>query len=375
MLYLPVLLAVSALAGPGPEPTRVGPVEPSGPAPLVAARELKIATLVPEKSIWGKALRDLDMECRDATDGRVKLKIYPGGVAGDEPDILRKMRIGQLHGALLSVAGLGEIERSAQLFQIPLFLRSEAEAQHVLREMDSDFRARFEAEGYVLIHWVHSGWLNFFSTQPVRTVGDLKGLKQFVWAGDGSLTRWYEEAGFRPIPLAATDVITGFKTGMIECVPGPPQWVLSLQWYRSAGHMLDYPVSPLYGGLVLSQRAWKRLSDADRKALLAAGEKAQAFLMREVPRKEQEAVAAMRERGLVVTEPLPSRGAPSWVALADHFAERMSKAWVAPEVRSEVDRHLAEFRSKNSSNGSKSLAPAGSGGERSSTRPAENPGR
>jgi len=379
VLHLPVLIAWCALATPSVAPSKsipssapapvvsggsVGSAAPGPVAPGPVARDLKIATLVPEQSIWGKTLRELDLECREATDGRVKLKIYPGGVAGDETDILRKIRIGQLHGALLSLSGLGEIERSAQLFQIPLYLRSEEEAQYVLREMDAVFRERMEQHGYVLIHWVHTGWLNFFSTEPVRTVGDLKGLKQFVWTGDGSLVRWYEEAGFRPIPLALTDVMTGFSTGMIECVPSPPQWALTLQWYRSAGYMLDYPVSPLYGGLVLSKRAWSKLSDADKQTLLAAGRKAQEFLMQKVPELEREAVEAMRKRGLVITEPLPSRGARPWIELSGHFAERMSKAWVEPEVQREVDRHLAEFRARAQD----------AGGERSNGNPPSGSG-
>jgi TRAP-type C4-dicarboxylate transport system substrate-binding protein len=329
----------------------------------VVAKDLKIATLVPEQSIWGKALRELDVECREATDGRVKLKIYPSGVAGDETDILRKIRVGQLHGALLSVAGLGEIVRSVQLFQVPLYLRSEEEAQYVLQKMDGAFRDSLEEEGYVLIHWIHGGWLNFFSTEPVRTVGDLKGLKQFVWAGDGSLAGWYEEAGLRPIPLALTDVLTGFKTGMIECVPTTPQWVLSLQWYRSAGNMLDYKVSPLFGGLVLSKRAWSKLSDADKQTLLTAGERAQTFLMEKVPELEREAVDAMRKRGLVVTEPLPARGAKQWTELSDHFAKRMLEAWVEPTVLRDVERHLQEFRSRVQDAGGKgsNSPPRGSG--------------
>lgn len=354
-----VLLAAVAALLPPP------PTGASGP-PAPAARDLKIATLVPEQSIWGKTLRELDVTCREATDGRVRFKIYPGGVAGDEPDVLRKLRIGQLQGALLSIAGLGEIDRSAQLFQIPLYLRSEEEAQYVLQQMDGVFRGRFEAEGYVLVHWVHSGWLNFFSTEPVRTVAELKSLKQFVWAGDGSLSRWYEEAGFRPIPLAATDVLTGFKTGLIECVPSPPQWVLTLQWYRTADHMLDYPVSPLYGGLVLSTRAWKRLSQADREALLAAGREAEAFLMREVPVQERAAIDAMRERGLTLTVPEPPRGAPEWVELSRHFAQRMSKAWVEPGVQAQVDGHLAEFRSRGEA--------GASGGDGADTRGAGGAG-
>jgi TRAP-type transport system periplasmic protein len=323
-----------------------------GASPSAAARPaptsggLKIATLVPEGTIWDKSLRRLSEECRARTDGRVSFRIYPGGVAGDESDMLRKMRIGQLSGAVLTLAGLGDIDRSVQVFQIPLFLRSEEEARDLLQCMDATFRKRLEAQGYVLVHWVHAGWLNFFSTRPVHTVDDLRALKQFVWTGDGRLARWYEEAGFRPVSLAATDVLTGLQTGMIECLPSPPLAAVGFQWYRSAGYMLDYPVSPLFGAVVLTKGAWDKLSAADQTVLLERGREAEAFLMEQVPAQEAEAVRAMQARGLVVTEPEPGRGTAPWLELSRHFASRMSKGWVAPEVQAEVDRCLEQFRSR-----------------------------
>jgi TRAP-type C4-dicarboxylate transport system substrate-binding protein len=344
------------------------PPPPPARAAAPGKTQLKIATLVPEGSVWDKSLRGLEQEAKDATGGSLSFRIYPGGVAGDESDILRKIRIGQLHGGVLSIAGLGEIDSAVQVFQIPLYLRSDEEALYVLEHMDALFRQRLAERGYVLVHWAHAGWLDFFSTEPVRTAEDLKSLKQFVWAGDTGLSRWYEEAGLRAVPLAATDVLTGLKTGLIECLPSTPLAALSLQWFRSAGHMLDYPVSPLYGGLVVSKRAWDGLDEDQRAALLAAGRRAQAFQMEEIPRMEAEAIAAMRERGLVVTEPEPARDAPGWLALSDHFARRMLEAWAPPEVLRQVEGHLAEFRARGDApaGAERGRAPrerTGSGGE------------
>lgn len=308
--------------------------------------QLKIATLVPQGSVWDKSLRDLGEECQNSTDGRVRFKIYPGGVAGDEPDILRKMRIGQLHGGVFTMSGLGDIEPSVRVFEIPLFFRSDEEVAYVLEKMDAEFRRRLEAKGIVLLHWGNAGWLKFFSTEPARTVADLKRLKQFVWAGDQRLASWYQEGGFHPVPLAATDMLTGLKTGLIESLPSTSLTALSLQWFRTADYMLDYRVAPLLGGTVVTKKAWEELSPADREKVLAAAEHAQAFQMTEVPVQDARAVEEMKKRGLTVVEPDMSQGETPWLGIADFFANKMRTGLVPPEILDEVTRHLADFRSR-----------------------------
>jgi TRAP-type C4-dicarboxylate transport system substrate-binding protein len=348
-LALTAPLALAAFSGsPSPALARPAASPAASPAALepapVAAATLKFATLLPEGSLWDKELRQLSESLKQGTDGRASLRIYPGGVAGDEPDVLRKLRIGQLSGAMLTLTGLGDIDPGLNVFLIPLYFRSDAESRQVLERMDGVFRKRLEQHGYVLVNWVHLGWIDFFSTEKVETVDDLKRLKQFVWAGHSDIAGWYQEAGFRPVPLAATDMLTGLQTGMIQALPSTPLTALSLQWFRSAPHMLDLPVAPLYGANVLTARAWKELSAADREVLLAAGRRSQETLMVEVPKQEREALAAMKERGLVVHAPKPSADDASWRALSEHFAKRMRDKLIPREVLDAVAGHLAELR-------------------------------
>jgi TRAP-type C4-dicarboxylate transport system substrate-binding protein len=312
--------------------------------PAAPAATLKFASLLPEGSLWDKELRQLGAAIQQGSDGRVSLRVYAGGVAGDEPDVLRKLRIGQLSGAMLTLTGLGDVDPGLNVFTIPLFFRSDEESRAVLARMDAVFRERLEEQGYVLVNWVSLGWIDFFSTEPVETAADLKRLKQFVWAGHSDVAGWYQEAGFHPVPLAATDMLTGLQTGMIEALPSTPLTALSLQWFRSAPHMLDLPVAPLYAANVLTVRAWKDLSPADREVVLQAGRRSQEALMRAVPEHERQALAAMKERGLAVHAPKPSADDPSWRELSEHFARRMRATLIPPDVLDAVSRHLAELR-------------------------------
>ena len=214
-----------------------------------AQTKLKLATLVPEGSLWDKALRRMGTTIQEGTANRVALQIYPGGVAGDEPDLLRKMRIGQLHAAMLSSSGLGDIDSSFLVFQIPLLFRTDEEVQHVLQELSPVFEQRLRDKGFVLLHWGHAGWLQIFSTKPIDSYASFQGMKQFVWGSESQLGSWYQELGLRPVPLSATDVLTGLQTGLIEALPVTPLAALqalpnSTGEYHSAPRtMLETPAA------------------------------------------------------------------------------------------------------------------------------------
>ena len=201
-------------------------------APAAAREILKMATLAPQGSIWDTTLREMGAAWSKQTAGAVELRVYPGGVAGDESDVVRKMRIGQFQGAALTVTGLAELDPAFGVFQIPLFFESWEEVNAVLERLGPDLERRLEAKGYVLVLWGHGGWVHLFSRQPVRTLDDLKKQKLFVWAGDDGLVQLWRRNGYQPVALAATDVTMGFQTGMIDVVPTTPIAALSLQWFR-----------------------------------------------------------------------------------------------------------------------------------------------
>ena len=163
------------------------------------------------------------------------------------------------------------------------------------------YREALAERGLVLLNWGHGGWVHIFSAQPIRNIPDLQKAKLFTAAGDDGMVQWYKQNGFQPVPLELTDVLMGLNTGLIDAYPSPPYGALVFQWYRQTSHMLDVPLSPVFGATVMTERAWNRIDEADRDALLEAAAEMQAFLFEEVPRQDQEAVAEMEKRGLTVS--------------------------------------------------------------------------
>ncbi len=312
-------------------------------AAQVTGNVVKLATLVPDGSVWDKVLKGMGAEWSAATQGRVSLHIYPGGVSGDEPDVVRKMRIGQLHAAALTIAGLSDIDDSFRVFGIPMFFQSYPELFEVIDRMEPEFKKRLDAKGFVLLNWGHGGWVHLFSRTPVHDIDELKKLKIFVWAGDDRGVQMWKANGFNPVALAATDILPALQTGMIDALPSPPLAANLLQWYRKAPYMADIGLGPLAGALVITKSAWAKIAPADQAAILAACKKAEGRLEREIPGQDSSAVVEMSKRGLSVVHIAPAQ-AQVWRATAESFAAQLREKTVPKDILDLATRERDAYR-------------------------------
>ena len=290
---------------------------------------IKMATLAPTGSAWDKALKGMGAEWRRVTGGEVTLRIYAGGIAGDDSDVVRKMRIGQLDAAGVTIVGLTEIHRSFEAFGIPLLFDSWEELEGVLDELEPYYRQQLESQGFVLLNWAHGGWAHLFSAEPVRTVADLKKVKLFVTAGDDRRVQWWKNNGFQPRALAVTDILTGLQTGMINALVSTPLVTMSMQWYRRIPYMHNLPLGPLLGANVITRRTWNRLPEASRKGLMAAAQELEERIFENISADDAEAIRLMEERGLTVVE---SADEAEWRRQIRRFANDMRGGMVPADA-------------------------------------------
>jgi TRAP-type C4-dicarboxylate transport system substrate-binding protein len=307
------------------------------------AQVIKLATLAPQGSVWDQTIRVMGDRWTRETAGRVQLKVYPGGVAGDETDALRKARAGQFQGLAITVAGLTEIDPAFNVFQIPMYYDSFEELYAVLAKLRPALEARLDAKGYRLLHWGHGGWIHLFSRAPIRTLADLKAQKLFVWAGDDATVQAWKKNGYQPVPLAATDILLGFQTKMIDVVPTTPIAALSLQWYRQTPNMMGLGLAPLVGGVVVTKGAWEKISAEDRARLESAARDAEKTLEREVPLQDKGAIDQMKTRGLTVNE-VTAEQQKGWREEAARFAALARDGRVPADILAAAEAAVAEFR-------------------------------
>jgi TRAP-type C4-dicarboxylate transport system substrate-binding protein len=311
-------------------------------APRAQSATIKLATIVPDGSVWDKALKKMAVDWSTATDGRVTTTVYTGGTQGDDPTVLRKIRLGALQGASLTVIGLANIDGAFNVFNVPFFFDNYDELNAVIEKLTPTLRQRVEAKGFVLVHWGHAGWLQVFSKRPVQTVADLKSIKLYTSAGDDRMTQWYKGQGFQPRAMATTDILTGLTTGMIDGMPSPPIAAMAFQWYKQTPFMLDIGLAPLVGATVISKKTWDAISSADRAKMLEISAAVEKQLQVDVPKQDALAVAMMSAQGLKVTK---AAGA-DWRNEAEILSKTMRGEMVPPDIFDMAVKERDAFRQR-----------------------------
>lgn len=265
--------------------------------------EIKIATLVPKSTGYYEVLQDMASDWEEITNGEVKVRLYPGGVTGDERDMVRKMRIDQIQAAAVSTKGLQYIDDSVYGLNYPMMVQAWDELDWLREHIGGLLEEKFRKRGFELLFWADVGWIYFYSTEPILKPEDVKSLKLFTRATDFDDLQLWRSSGFNPVPLTTNDVLPGLQTGLIEVVQAPAFLVLSSQWFGIANHMLDVKWAALSGGFVISNKAWERLPEEYRKPMREAALKRSMRIKNEIRYNSDDAIDIMKKHGLVVHTP------------------------------------------------------------------------
>lgn len=308
-----------------------------------AANEIKIATLAPDGSTWMKTMRAIDTEVRKRTENRVGFKFFPGGVQGDEKDVIRKMRNGQIHGAAFTGFGLGSIVPEVRVLELPFMFETLDELDHVLAGTGAYYDKAFEEKGYTVLGWTDVGFVYLFTKTPVRKPADMPGAKWWIWSGDQLAEIFFKAFKITPIPLAAPDVLTSLQTGVVDAVYSSPLACVALQWFTRVKFMSDIPVTHGVSAVVVSRKALDGVSDADMAVIREVSRRHLAELTARTRVQNNEAIEEIKKEGvqMVAVD----------AATRKEFADRGRAAWAdgvgtlySQELLDRVKGMLAEYR-------------------------------
>jgi TRAP-type transport system periplasmic protein len=316
------------------------------PARAQAPIVIKMATLVPENSSWFFVLKEVADKWQKASGGRVRVILYAGGRQGDDPDVVRKMNLGTLNAAVLTSAGVAEIDKSVYALSIPMAFRDYEEVYAVLDKMRPGLEERMLAKGFVVLNWADGGWLHFFSKAPVKTPDDLRKLKMFTWAGDPKTVEVYKSAGFDVRPAPSTELVTGLQTGLFEALAAPPQVTVITRYYETAKFMTQMKWGILLGSTVIKKDVWERIPADLRPTLLQIAREAGAKLQADIRASEGRDVAAMQKAGLTVV-PVDAKTYDLWKTTAESTYHLVRGQVVPPDSFDEAIRLRDEYRKQH----------------------------
>ncbi|WP_455210039.1 TRAP transporter substrate-binding protein [Kaarinaea lacus] len=310
------------------------------------AAQFKIATLSPDGSTWMKKLREGAKEIEAKTDKRVKFKFYPGGVMGQDKAVLRKMRVGQLHGGAFTNGTLAATYPGVQIYNLILKFKSYEEVDYVRQKMDDSLKQGLEDNGLVALGFSEIGFAYLMSTNPINTVSDLR--KQKAWIPENNIVATHALNAFSvdPIPLPLRDVLVGLQTGMIDTVAGSPIGALTLQWHTKIKYVTDLPLAYIYGILVLNKKEFDKLDPSDQTIVREVMGRVCAE-MDELNRKDNEAaLEAMRNQGITLIEPKPEAVAELKDLVVTANKNLIESGGVPVDLVQTMDKHLQKFRSQ-----------------------------
>ena len=306
---------------------------------------IKMGTLAPEGSPWHDVLMQMRQDCRDISDGEVDLKIYPGGVQGDEYAMIRKMGIGRLQAVAITGAGLSRIESRINCLQIPLMFQTYDELDYVLERMGPRFETMIAERGYVVLSWGDAGWVHFFTKSPVSTLDEIRKIKLLTSAGDPKTEELYKDFGFRVVPLPYTEVLTALQTGLIDAVQGPPLYAMIQQWFGLATNMVDVKWAALVGATVVRKQTWETIPREWREKMMEAARDSGRRNREEIRKLGDDAIPEMKKRGLRVVS-IDEESLAAWYAETKEAYPKLRGSYCAAEVFDEVLQLRDKYRDR-----------------------------
>ena len=263
------------------------------------ASTLKLGVLAPEGSSWANSLKQMGKRIGEKTSGRVQFKIYYGGSQGDEGDVVKKIRIGQLHGGFFTGKTLGELQGDVRVMETPFTFGADTQkAMSALDAVEKKFGPGFDKLQLKCLGLYGLGFVYFISQKKFTDLESLKGTKIWTWDGEKLTTTMIDKLHFASVPLPVTDVLSSLSTGMLQATYAPPMGIVALQWNTKVKYLLDYPLAYSIGAFLVDKKEWNKLSAQDQKIVSDESSATLKKITKDNDRENAEALSAMKKMGI-----------------------------------------------------------------------------
>jgi len=311
----------------------------------VGAATLKIATLAPAGTTWMKEMKMGAKQIKQRTEGRVKLKFYPGGVMGNDQSVHRKIKIGQLQGGAFTPGGLAQVNTAIQALGLPMMFDTYAEIDYVRAKMEPLMKQATESSGFVILGISGGGFVRILAKQPMRDLESIRASKVWIPEGDQVGQIVFKALGISPVALPISDVFTGLQTGLIETIAVNPTSAIAFQWHTSTSYMTETPISYVIGVLAVQKKAFDKLSAEDQA--IVREEIGKVFSRLDVLNRSDNlaAIAALKQQGIEFVTPDPGE-VVRWKSISDGAIDEMvASGIISADIVSQVREYLQSFRS------------------------------
>ena len=311
----------------------------------VHALVIKLGTIAPLRSPWVDEIRNLDQEWRKITGNTVEIKVFAGGIAGSEEDMVRKIKMGMLGGAVFTNIGITQINPDAYILTLPFALDSDDELDYVLSKLTPGFEKEIDKKGFTVLTWAKSGWLYFYSKRPILYPDDLKKHKLAFSVGTPQFELAWKKMGYNVIPMDLKDLLMALQSGMLDSAYMPHVLAASGQYFALIPHTSNLKVAPLVGGIVVSNKIWSQVPEQFRKPMIQAAQRVAANLLQKTVKLEKDAIDVMKKNKLIM-DTVPADALAKWKAETTKGLDELIGKAFSKEVYDKLIQCLNEYRKK-----------------------------
>jgi TRAP-type C4-dicarboxylate transport system substrate-binding protein len=306
---------------------------------------LRIGTIVPAGTGWARGIRTMAREVEADTGGSVKMKIYMGGIAGDEVEMLERLRRGQLDGVLSGSVACETAAPSLRVVRIPGLLQTWSETSYVVGQLRPLFDDEAKRNGFTYLGEAIVGPSILFTRTPVHDLADLKKLRLWIWDIDRMLGVFLPAMGLPVVPTPIRDALRAYEDDRVDGFVSPAVVALAFQWSPAARYFTDLRLGFVAGCLVVANRAFDELSLPDQQSLAGAAAKTLVH-MDEVGRDmDAQLLGGLFERQGLHQVPVTSTLQVEYdVSAVRARAELMAQHRVDAELVGKVEQMLVEIR-------------------------------
>ncbi len=311
---------------------------------------LKFATLIPTGTAWTKTFDNWIQDIEDKSQGRLIFKMYPGGVMGDEPDVLRKIRKGQLHGGLFSGYGIGRIYSPARILELPFLFKNADESDYVRNQLMPEIENGFRDSGFELIGWPEVGFIHFFSKHKIQSIEDIKNSRIWLWQGDPLGEALFAAADIKPVPLSIIDVYPQLSArhGSIDTVYMSTFGAIALQWYSKVNYATHISVTNAIGAVVVSNDFYNTLPEDLQLLLKTSGTQASDLIRKQTRLENIKSKQLLIDNGIEFLWDWDTANIDEFITIRDKAASHLIKTnYIPQEFFNKTRFHLSHYREQN----------------------------
>jgi TRAP-type transport system periplasmic protein len=305
---------------------------------------IKFASIATEGSTWLNIMREYDAAIRKESGGRMGFKIYAGGVQGEDKDVMRKIRLGQLHSAGITGVGVGEISTKLRILDAPFLFRNYAEVDNFTQKFGPELEQEFVKNDFVLLGWAEVGFVYVMTNTPVHGVQDMHGVKMWSWEGDAIADAAFRSLGISSIPLSVTDVLTSLQTGLINGAYTSPLAAVALQWNTRVKYMTGVPLADASGAVVVSKKKYDTLPADLQEILLRNGRKFMAILTQKSREENAAAIQTMKRNGVQIVEITSPKTLDEFYATGKNARQSLVGKLFDQDFLTRVEKAVNDFR-------------------------------